>query len=402
MSDQTTAVAADPATLNQGPTGPATSAPATLAAAATSAPAFNDDYTVIDLEVAKLIAGNLRPVDEAKVQDFVRQIKAVGLQQPIVVTADNVVQDGNHRLAAYAKMGKKTIPARYAFNPKGKKDDPALSSADALSRYQGLVANVGSNPMTPLQRGQAYAQMIGTGVVATAKDLAANLGISASQISRDMKLVSDGTPSLHAAINEGRITGEAADAIISKTTDRADQQRLLELLLRATDAKITLEDVSAAAPGDATAAKPSKGGPRAKRAVLAPEALNTEESNVTGLIRRAGDGSNVLVLTMEIPCPEQRFTGFDTHAKVQACMAKIDPTALRAELGTAAKKLLGNPAPVQPVAGTAPAAPVAAPVVAHAPAAQPVAAAPAVTTAPAPVAVAPVVAPVVTAAPAAV
>ncbi len=296
---------------------------------------FAKHFEVYEIPVARLKPNPSRTPSEEAVVRMVKSIKRNGLLTPIIVGKElERVVAGNTRLAAYKAMNRETIPCRVAFDANGE----ALSSKDTGALFQTLVENIERTDMSEISKAKAYKKIIDDGICQNAKELAHNMGVSSSVISRSLALLDKSTKAMREAIESGTIAPSSAYNIIAKVDSPQDQDALLKNLIDAGNGKVT----QTAAESGARASKGKyKTGRKPSKAPLSPEVLLTEETGVSGVVVKNVAKEIELVLAMSIPMDGDNFTRFDLAKKVQARLAKIDEKKLRAELETARKRVQG-------------------------------------------------------------
>lgn len=319
---------------------------ATEAAGQESLP-INETYNIYDHPIDEITPRGIRKLDQAAVESLAKSIRTAGLEQPIVIGTDGVVVDGDHRLAACKLLGWKDIPVRYAVDPKTKKH---IESTDNKAFVQTLVANLQRQNMTPIETGTIFAEALEKKIAADAKTLAGMLGVSTAYVSRYLGLVQRGIPALRDALSEGKVTVEAAQAIISRAKSEADQQAMLDNLLKASDGKITIETVNQAVPPGAeqteeqvsfTAKRRGRPAGSASKRVTLPGSCMPESGNVSAQLARSADGGWAVSVTVTVASKGKTFQGFDLAKKVQAEIAGMDSAAVRKELEVARERLDG-------------------------------------------------------------
>lgn len=294
---------------------------------------YAEGYEVLDIPVDGLKLNTLRTPTDDDVDTLARSIRAVGLQDPIVITQDGLVADGNTRLMAFRKLKRATIPARIALDPKT--GDP-LTSKDIMSRFIGLAANLGRTDMTAEQIAKAAAALVEDGAVESMKDLSARTGINQSALTRATRIYESGSTKLLAAIRQGVIGTEAAYHLITNCRDQAHMDKALEAVIAAAGPKGgTQAAAKAVVPSKRSGrhAKKGKAGRKPSIAVLSSEALATPETGATATLRKTAPDTFLISIAFAIDCGQvQTFAKFDLAKKVQAAMAKVDAKSLRSEL----------------------------------------------------------------------
>lgn len=272
------------------------------------------------------------------IQELAKSIRSTGLQNPIVIGSDMIVISGNTRLAAYKALGRKTIPARLGVNTKGEQ----IASTEVPGILANLVENLQRTNLTPVEMSRFFNQAIKAGVAKDAKDLASKIGIPASTVVHAMSISEKGSKKLLAALEEGKVTREAVIVLIHRSKDHDEQDRYLEILLKASDGKIGIEDVNEAVPaGSKSKAKGNKkGGRPPSRSAVSPDKLNAPESmTAVTLVRGSTKGKVAIEVNIRIDHEGDDFARFDLARRVQAAVQKIDPKSAREGLNEALERL---------------------------------------------------------------
>lgn len=293
-----------------------------------------EGFGVVEFPIADLKPGKLRAPTEAAVAEMSKSIRANGLQNPIVIGADGVVVSGNTRLAAFKAMGRKTIPARFAFDPKS---GNRVKSGDTTALFQSLVENINRTDLTPMQRAKAYKHAIDSGAIDSAAELATRLGVSKSSVSRILGFAENASKTLQQAVDSGQITENAAMTLVTRAGGHKEQDALLATLMKASEGKISVEQVN----GATGPAARKKGGRKPSIAALATDSLNSEETGFSAKLRRNADKSYQLILTAELDIEIGEIGRFDLVKVLQRRLAKVEIKALRAELAVAHKRIVG-------------------------------------------------------------
>ena len=265
---------------------------------------------------------------------MMKSIKANGLLNAIVLDEKYGVVDGMTRLAAYEKLGRKTIPARFGYSASGE----ALAPGSAESFFASLAGNVNRRNFSPVQLGTLFSDALKKKFAPDAATLAKRLGISASVVSKSMAIRDKGIEPLHESLASDKITADAAAALVAASGSDAEQADLLAQLLTASAGKkIKTADVVAAT--TKTGAKRGrKPGRKASRRPLAAQAMNAEETGFVAQVRKNPAGGFTFAVSVEFDLPEQ-ISRFDFVAKMQSLAAKVDTKAVRAETDVAVKAL---------------------------------------------------------------
>jgi len=89
-------------------------------------------YETQNYDMFSLINGN-RPIEKDRVKRLQKQIKQFGLKNPILLTKDKSVMDGQHRLKACENLG---MPVKYVFDNILSSDDKILDLIRAINKDQ--------------------------------------------------------------------------------------------------------------------------------------------------------------------------------------------------------------------------------------------------------------------------
>lgn len=318
-------------------------APAAEAPAADSAPSFETatDYIAAEFPVADLKLNALRQPTEEAVDQMVKSITRTGLQNAIVVDANGEVISGNTRVLAFRKLGRKTIPARFAVDAKGN----PITAADAAACVAGLAENMARTQMTPVEIGRAAQDALKRGVAGSEKELANKIGVSTPYISKAVQIANKAAGPITDSIASGEISLDVGVAIVSRCADHDAQRVALETVrdaIKGKGRKATMEDVDAAVPRKAKAEKTgrARSGRPVEKAPLPAEATNAESSGIRAMLRKTSDGGMMICLDVQIPCDVKSFARYDLEAAIQKAAAKMDAGTVRKELETA-KAVLG-------------------------------------------------------------
>ena len=92
----------------------------------------NQIYETKNYDMFSLIDGN-RPIEEDRVKRLQKQIKQFGLKNPILLSKDKGVMDGQHRLKACENLG---MSVKYVFDDILSSDDNILDLIRAINKDQ--------------------------------------------------------------------------------------------------------------------------------------------------------------------------------------------------------------------------------------------------------------------------
>lgn len=326
---------------------------ATPAVAETPAPEGQDDSGQISLDPAADYAAGEYPVDSLKlnelrtpseeaVAEMAKSIQRVGLQNAIVVDEDGNIISGNTRVMAYRKLGRKTIPARFAVDAKGN----PITAKEAAATVAGLAENLARTPMTPVELGRVVLDAIKRGVAGSEKELAGKIGVSTSYLSKAVQVANKAAGPVADSIASGELSLDAGVAIVARCGDHDAQRVALEMIRDAVKGKgkvgkITVEDVDDSVPRKSKEEKTgrSRSGRPVEKAPLPAEATDAETSGIRAMLRRTADGSMLICLDVQIPCDVKSFARYDLEAAIHKAAAKLDQQKVRTELELAKGKI---------------------------------------------------------------
>lgn len=296
-------------------------------------------FEVYDVDVDAVKLGPARVPSDDAVADMVRQIRATGLLDPIVITEDYVCLSGNTRLMAYRQLKKKTIPARVAFDHKsGKVLVSESKDAAGPMVFQELTSNLGRSDMTPAEIAKVCEKAIKDGLVDSVKDLSARTGVPYPILQRSIAIHTRGSKKLIAALAAGTVALKTAETLLASSKDANQLDKTLDGLLKASDG----EKVTGAEAKKATSRRSGRHGkPGRKKSLmgLGEEALKTSETGVTATLRRVDAGDYVLNLAVIVPAKVGTFAAFDLVREVQKQLAKLTKKDLQSELESVRKSL---------------------------------------------------------------
>lgn len=293
-------------------------------------------FEVYDVDVDDLTLGDTRmPTDEA-VAEMIAQIKANGLDQPVLMTKDYKVIDGNTRLLAYRKMGRKQIPCHVAFNSKtGAELSAADKEAAAAILFKGLAANVVRSDMTPNEIAERVEYALKNKLVETAKEFSIRSGIPYPVVQRSVAIHQRGSKKLHAALKEGKIAVVAASKLVAGEQTHTQLDKTLDMLMKASeDGNISTAAASKSASSSSSrrSGRHGKAGRKKQMMVLGEEALKTSESGVTATLRRAAAGDYIVNVGVIVSAKTSSFKDFDLVREVQKQLTKLTKKDVQAEL----------------------------------------------------------------------
>lgn len=290
-------------------------------------------FEVFEVPVGDLTPNKVRVPAESKVQEMARSIKNIGLLSPILIGQDYVVIAGNTRLAAFQKLGRKSIPCRFVCD---KKTGEPIDGKDAA--MQAISENVIRTEMTPLEKARAYKVCVEKSFKGNAAEFAKSIGVTAASVSQILALAENASKDLKGALEEGKITQAAASAIIARSGgDSKRMNALLADLLKASEGKtIGTSDVDKAAPSGKSRKTRSAGkkrGPKPVMAQLDPAVLKTDDTGISGSVRINRETKKFTVrLVIEVENEKETFARFALIKSMQAAVARLNEKAVLAEL----------------------------------------------------------------------
>lgn len=323
-------------------------APAKPAAAAPE-PSADDTYEpnaammTVMIPVDEIKVGKPpRAIDQNHVQSLARSIRTGGLQYAPVIDADMNLAYGFHRFLAMRDVLKyKEIPCRFATD----KDGNAISIKSPEMHAQRLVENVQRLQNNPLQTAEAIAAAIKAGVADSAADIAKMTGLTTSQVSRYMTIAESGTKALHEALAADQIGMMGAATLVArlKEPDRIDEQ--LKTLLAAAEGKtVSRAAVEASAKPTQSRVSGKNSTTKPKSTTLGAEAFATEDTGVSGRLRREGRSRTrfTVMLNLELEFDGETFARYDLSTQAQKVLAKLDGKSIRTELEAGRERLLAT------------------------------------------------------------
>lgn len=210
--------------------------------------------SLIELELSQIRPNPRQPrrtFDDESIGRLAESIDAQGVVQPIVVRdagGSYEIVAGERRWRAAERAGLRTIPA--IVRPSDERESLVLA----------LAENVAREDLNPIDQARAYA-MLADELDLTQAEIARRVGRSRSSIANTLRLLE----------LPDRVLAQIAAGALSEGHGRAlllaaDQDRRLELAVRAVDRGWSVRDLEAAA----------KRGPRATRPAHRPGAIDDE------------------------------------------------------------------------------------------------------------------------------
>jgi len=296
-------------------------------------------YGVAQYPIAELKLNTLRMPSDAAVDEMVKSIKKIGLQNAVIADANGDVISGNTRILAYKKLGRTHIPARFAVDEAGN----AITKDDVAATVAGLAENLVRTNMTPVELGRAALDAIKRGVATNEKELASKIGVSTGHLNRAIAIAQKACGPIADSIASGELTVDAGVAIVTRCADHDLQREALEMVRAAVKGKnraINRGDVEQAVPEKGgREARTERRGRKVEKIVLPAEATNAAESGIRATLRRASDGGKVIALDIEIHTNAETFARFDLEDAIQKAAAKIVAASARKELEAARQRL---------------------------------------------------------------
>lgn len=298
-----------------------------------------EGFVTGEFPVDEIKLNNLRLPSEEAVDEMAKSISKLGLLNPVIVDDQMNLIAGNTRLMAYRKLGRKTIPARYAIDAKGN----PISASEAAATIAGLAENLARTNMTPVELGRAALEAIRLGHAGSEKELANRIGVSASILNKSVSIANKAAGPVADALASGEISLDAGVAIVQRCADHDAQGAALELIRKAVKGKlgkITPEDVEKVLPQKERSQREgkSKTGRPVEKAPLPAEATNATESGIRAMLRKTENGM-MICLDVQIPVAVQSYVRYDLEAAIQKAAAKIDGATVRKELEVARQRL---------------------------------------------------------------
>ncbi len=165
------------------------------------------------------------------IEELAASIREVGILQPILVRRNDagrlVVLDGERRLRAAKRAGFRTVPVRVHEGP--------LDEGDIIKRQ--LIANLHSVELNDDEKAVALEQLM-KALNCTAAQVAARVGVSASTVSRLLRLLT-APPELRLAVRTGRVPASSV-CEVTKEKDRKRREAMTTLLL---NGELTKQDL---------------------------------------------------------------------------------------------------------------------------------------------------------------
>lgn len=131
-------------------------------------------YRLLPIDDVRESADNLRQ-HLGDLDDLVASVKALGIIEPIVVDADNVVLAGHRRLAAAFEAGLTHVPAVVR-----------TVADDAEATEIMLVENLQRSGLNPIEEATGYSRLVGMGM--TQHEIAERVGCNQSHVSKRIAL----------------------------------------------------------------------------------------------------------------------------------------------------------------------------------------------------------------------
>jgi ParB/RepB/Spo0J family partition protein len=157
-----------------------------------------------------------KQLDEEKLAGLMQSIQEVDLIYPVRLTWEGdklVPYDGCHRIAAFARLGRKTIPAFIDATP--------LTEAEKLHR--GLIANGQRIENTPIEKAEAISRLMQLNSW-TAATAATKLGVSSAMVTKLLALLGL-DPDVKELVHAGKLPASTGYQI-SRIEDAGEQRRL--------------------------------------------------------------------------------------------------------------------------------------------------------------------------------
>lgn len=294
-------------------------------------PAFSENFDTVDYAPADLTMSIKRDVNSPEVKEMIKSIRNHGLLNAVLIGTDSVVIAGNRRTAALTKLGR-MVPCRVAVDSEGNQ----IASTEFAAQMQTLAENINRSEMTPLEQGRAFNNLIENGQAEDATQLAKSLGLSKGTVTKYMNLAKDATTGLVTAIEEGKITTDAALTILRRAKTESDQGTMLTTLLDASNGrKVSGADAKKSADSSGKKTK-DKRGRKSTKFGLSDEAMMTDETNISAVLRvDRENNTHTVKIVVEIDYDKETFARFNLEKQIQTRLSKMDMKAVRAELEVA-------------------------------------------------------------------
>jgi ParB family transcriptional regulator, chromosome partitioning protein len=259
----------------------------------------NTESQILQVPIEDIIPNRFQPrlnFDDSSLQELAASIKEHGIIQPLVLrkTGDKYeIIAGERRYKASQIAGLASVPAIIT------------QMDDKKSAEVAIVENIQRRDLSSIEEARSYKSLLDKGYL-TQEDLAKQMGISQSQISNKLRLLSL-TEEVQQALMEGKISERHARSLL-QVTNPEEQKRWLEKIITE---RLTVRDLE----------KKIKGKDDSKKPIV------NINPNIEDIIKNAEDIVNTSIIK-ETPIKseeekqENRF--FNPLESVSANMSVID------------------------------------------------------------------------------
>lgn len=294
-------------------------------------------YEVVEVPVGSLKMNKLRVPSEDAVAAMVRSIKAIKLQNPIVITQDGVVVSGNTRLLAFRKLNRKTIPARVGVNPN---TGERLLAKDVETVFAGLGENLSRTDLTLTELAKAADASVKAGHAENYKDFAGKMGVPYATVQRATSVFQRGSKKLIAALESDAIGVTAAEKLIARCKDHGEMDKIITEIMAESDGKVPQKAVVGATRTRRAGRHKSKAGRKPTLVDLSGEVLKPDDTGLGASLKLVDKDSFLIAVEILIDAGKvDSFVRFDLAKRVQQQLAKVNPKDLNAELEACRKQL---------------------------------------------------------------
>jgi len=296
-------------------------------------------FEVVEVPTESLKMNKIRVPSEDAVAAMVRSIKAIKLQNPIVITEDGVVVSGNTRLLAYRKLGRKLIPARVGVNPS---TGARLMAKDVETVFAGLGENLSRTDLTLPELAKAADASVKAGHAENYKDFASKMGVPYAVVQRATSVFQHGSKKLMAALESNAIGVTAAEKLIGRCKDHGEMDKILGEIMAETDGKVPQKAVNSALRTRRSGRHKQKGkaGRKPTLVDLSGEVLKPDDTGLGMSLRLVDKDSFLIKVEVLIDAGKvDSFVRFDLAKRLQQQVAKVNPKDLNAELEACRKQL---------------------------------------------------------------
>ncbi len=260
---------------------------------------MNTESQILQVPIEDIIPNRFQPrlnFDDSSLQELAASIKEHGIIQPLVLrkTGDKYeIIAGERRYKASQIAGLASVPAIIT------------QMDDKKSAEVAIVENIQRRDLSSIEEARSYKSLLDKGYL-TQEDLAKQMGISQSQISNKLRLLSL-TEEVQQALMEGKISERHARSLL-QVTNPEEQKRWLEKIITE---RLTVRDLE----------KKIKGKDDTKKPIV------NINPNIEDIIKNAEDIVNTSIIK-ETPIKseeekqENRF--FNPLESVSANMSVID------------------------------------------------------------------------------